>query len=76
MNNKRDDFETNLKSLENIVSQMDSSELTLTEALEAFEKGIGLFKACKTVLDEADQRVKLLVEENELGEMVEEDFNE
>lgn len=78
-NNQEDqilNFEDNLKALDEVVKQLEEADLPLSEALSAFEDGISLFKACKNVLNKADEKVKLLIESSELGEMVEVDFEE
>lgn len=58
------DFEGSLKSLEQLVEQMESGELSLEKALETFEQGIQLTRECQTMLSEAEQKVQLLVEKN------------
>lgn len=60
-------FEKSLAQLEDIVSQMESGELSLEESLTAFEKGIKLTKDCQKALDTAEQKVNKLIEkDNEL----------
>lgn len=58
------DFEGALKDLETLVEQMESGELSLEKALETFEKGIQLTRECQTRLNEAEQKVQLLIENN------------
>jgi exodeoxyribonuclease VII small subunit len=74
MTNKPQEFEENLKALSDVVKALEQNDISLTEALSAFEDGIGLYKACQSFLDEADEKVKLLVESNDLGELIEEDL--
>ncbi|WCN08338.1 exodeoxyribonuclease VII small subunit [Marinomonas mediterranea] len=66
-------FEDNLSELENIVTQLESNQLPLEDALKAFEKGVKLSKDCQTVLTQAEQKVQILVEKQE-GERLE-NFN-
>jgi len=62
------DFEKDLKILDEIVGSLESGELSLSEALSAFEKGIGLYNACHQVLEGAEQQVKILIDNIETGE--------
>ena len=67
-------FETNLKSLEQVVQELEKGDLTLDKALENFEKGIELSKKCNQKLDEAEKRINILV--NKDGNVTEEEFIE
>ncbi len=54
-------FEVGLQELEQIVKEMESSELPLERALELFEKGMQISEACRKQLQEAETRVEILV---------------
>ncbi|WP_438463028.1 exodeoxyribonuclease VII small subunit [Marinomonas sp. PE14-40] len=56
-------FEDNLVELDSIVSQLESNQLSLEDALKAFEKGVKLSKDCQTVLTQAEQKVQILLEQ-------------
>lgn len=58
-------FEDNLSELENIVTQLESNQLSLEDALKAFEKGVKLSQDCQSVLTQAEQKVQILLETNE-----------
>ena len=66
-------FEEQIKELEDIVSKLEGSDVTLDETLSLFEKGIKLTKGCQKILDNAENKVKILMADGN-GEMVEEDF--
>ena len=66
-------FENNLKELENIVKTLESSDVSLDEMLELFEKGIKLTKSCTNQLETAEQKITVLMK-NKDGEMTEENF--
>jgi exodeoxyribonuclease VII small subunit len=51
-------FEEALKSLEEIVEQLDSGEIDLDKAVEAYEKGTILKAHCEKKLKEAQLRVE------------------
>jgi len=58
-------FETALESLEEVVEQLESGELSLEDALAAFEKGVGLVRYCNQKLTEVEKRIELLVRDKE-----------
>ncbi len=55
------DFESALKSLEEIVVQLEAGDLTLDRALELFEEGIRISHFCSSKLEEAERRVEVLI---------------
>ena len=55
------DFEKSMGDLESLVEAMESDELTLEESLKHFEQGIKQVRACQKALDEAEQKVKILM---------------
>lgn len=63
-------FEKSLENLEELVNAMEEGELTLEESLKAFEKGIKLTRECQAALEQAEQKVQLLVQEGDLPEAV------
>ncbi len=50
--------------LEQLVEKMEEGNLSLEEALNTFERGIALSRACQKSLEEAEQKVRLLVKED------------
>ena len=56
-------FETSLDRLENIVTQLEKGDLPLEGALKIFEEGVRLSKSCLKMLDEAEQKVEILLED-------------
>ncbi|TAN03900.1 MAG: exodeoxyribonuclease VII small subunit [Rhodanobacteraceae bacterium] len=55
-------FEQSLSELEALVARMEGGELSLDESLRSFERGIALFRGCQTALEQAEARVKLLLD--------------
>lgn len=53
-------FERSLDELENLVQRLEKGDLSLDESLQAYERGIALFRNCQTALDQAELRVRLL----------------
>tara|TARA_R110001592_G_scaffold121058_8_gene326086 strand:- start:1962 stop:2213 length:252 start_codon:yes stop_codon:yes gene_type:complete len=58
------DFEQSLAELTSLVQRMESGELTLEQSLGAFEQGIHLTRSCQQALAEAEQKVRILTEQN------------
>ncbi|MBI6548793.1 exodeoxyribonuclease VII small subunit [Xenorhabdus lircayensis] len=54
-------FETSLKELEEIVIRLESGELPLEDALDEFERGIQLARQGQKTLQQAEQRVQILL---------------
>jgi len=54
-------FEAGLERLQQTVRQLESGELTLDQALQAFEEGVKLTRSCQEQLSAAEQRVDLLM---------------
>ncbi|CAL1239214.1 exodeoxyribonuclease VII small subunit [Candidatus Methylocalor cossyra] len=61
-------FEASLAELEQLVERMEQGGLPLEEALELFEHGIRLARTCQRALQEAEQKVQILLMEEEDGE--------
>ena len=61
------DFESALKSLEDIVLQLETGDLTLDRALELFEEGINISRFCNSKLEEAERKVEILVKSADGG---------
>lgn len=58
-------FEETLKELETIVSKLEMGNLPLDEALNEFEKGVKLAKHGQVQLQQAEQRIQILLTEND-----------
>lgn len=57
-------FEQAMQRLEEIVQDLEGGELSLEDALKAFEEGTSLAKFCSGKLEEAEKKVTLLVQES------------
>ncbi|MGH9787672.1 MAG: exodeoxyribonuclease VII small subunit [Candidatus Acidiferrales bacterium] len=54
-------FETSLHRLEQIVKKLEAGDLPLDDALKLFEEGIGLSQQCQKQLEEAENKVEILL---------------
>lgn len=61
---KETSFEETINQLEAIVTQLENGDLPLDEALNEFEKGIKLARSGQKQLNEAEQRIQILLSEN------------
>jgi len=66
-------FEECMKELSEIVKQLEKKDNTLDDSLYYFEKGVTLTKTCQAILDKAEQRVNVLLDDGNGGKK-EEDF--
>lgn len=66
-------FESALKELESLVSQMESGQLPLEQSLSAYKRGAELLQFCQKSLADVEQQVRLLNESNQLQPYVDAD---
>ena len=62
---QKPDFEKALGELEELVSRLESGELSLDESLDHFKRGIELTRSCQAILDEAQRTIDRLTEAGE-----------
>ena len=66
-------FEEALDNLNLIVARMEQGGLSLEEGLLQFEKGVNLTRQCQKALEQAEQKVQILLEKK--GELTLQDYN-
>ncbi|MCL1982646.1 MAG: exodeoxyribonuclease VII small subunit [Clostridiales bacterium] len=57
MSNKELTFEEALAGLEKSAADLNKPDITLSEAIENFEKGIGYYDKCSEILNGAKQKI-------------------
>jgi len=62
---KKIDYEASVVELEATINQLAQGEMSLEDALQAFEEGVKLSRQCQQLLAEAEQRVILLTADGE-----------
>ena len=72
---KKQSFEESMGRLEAIVAQLEKGECGLDQSLKLFEEGAKLAGQCEELLDKAEQKVNLLLS-NDQEVPFEEDANE
>ncbi len=75
-NDKAIPFETALQQLQEIVSQLENGNLTLTESLEKYELGINNLNRCYQALEQAQKKIELLVNLDEDGNLITKPFDD
>ena len=58
-------FEKALDRLTELVGQLENGKAPLDRSLEIFEEGVKLIALCRTQLENAEQKVKLLIEKQD-----------
>ncbi len=58
-------FEDNIRKLEDIVKQLERGDKPLDDMIKLFEQGVAISKECKKTLDEAQQKVSVLLTDSE-----------
>jgi len=69
---KEENFEEAMKQLEEIVSCLEKGDLNLDESVKKFEEGMKITKECNKILENAEKRISILLEND--GEIKEEAF--
>lgn len=72
MEEKEINFEEAMKRLELIAQELEKGDLDLDQSVKKFEEGMALSKKCNEILQEAEKRITILIQED--GELKEQDF--
>ena len=60
----KNNFEDNLKQLEEIVNELEKGNVPLDEAIKKYTKAMELAKACNDILKDASEKVNKIVSED------------
>lgn len=61
---KLPNLEESLEEVSTLIENMEHGNLSLEESLTRFERGITLIKHCQKILQEAEQKVQILLKNN------------
>jgi exodeoxyribonuclease VII small subunit len=64
---KSDQFEDALKRLQEVVEKLEKGDLPLEDAMECFSEGIRLAQFCHKKLEEAENKVQVLLKDQQGG---------
>ena len=62
-------FEKSIEELEQLVGKMEQGDLTLEQSLKEFEHGVELTRHCQKALQEAEQKVEILLQKSADAEL-------
>ena len=57
-------FEESINELDTIVQNLEQGELSLEESMALFERGLNLSQVSQNKLQDAEQKIKILLEKN------------
>ena len=72
MSKEKLNFEDSIKKLEEIANELETENLNLDESVKKFEEGMKLSKECTKMLDDAEKRITILI--NDGDNITEEEF--
>lgn len=58
-------FEENIDKLETIVTELEKGNLNLDDSVKKFEEGIKISKECNKMLEEAEKKITILLQEDD-----------
>ncbi len=73
MESENVNFEDIMKQLEIIANELEKGNLNLDESVKKFEEGIKLSKKCNEILEKAEKKISILINNGE--EVEEKTFN-
>lgn len=70
---KEENFENQIKQLEDIVAVLEKGELNLEDTVKKFEEGIEISKKCNKLLQDAEKKITIILKNDD--EIKEEEFS-
>tara|TARA_B100000965_G_scaffold8464_1_gene6567 strand:- start:634 stop:858 length:225 start_codon:yes stop_codon:yes gene_type:complete len=67
--NKKIDFESSLTELESIVKKLEDENINLEDSVKSFEEGVNLVKECQKQLQNAELKIKKLLDDGVSAEI-------
>lgn len=67
-------FEDAMKELEEIANKLEKNDLDLDKSVEIFEEGMKLSKKCSEILENAEKRITILINDGK-DNLTEENFS-
>ena len=71
--NEENNFEENMKQLEQIANELEKGDLDLDTSVKIFEDGMKISKQCSDMLEKAERKITMLIK-NSNDELTEENF--
>lgn len=74
MSKEEINFENAMKQLEEIANKLEKNDLDLDKSVEIFEEGMKLSKKCSDILENAEKRITILINDGK-DNLSEENFS-
>lgn len=74
MSKEEINFEDAMKQLEEIANKLEKNDLDLDKSVEIFEEGMKLSKKCSEILENAEKRITILINDGK-DNLTEENFS-
>ncbi len=74
MSKEEINFEDAMKQLEEIANKLEKNDLDLDKSVEIFEEGMKLSKKCSEILENAEKRITILINDGK-DNLTEESFS-
>lgn len=62
-------LEKSLTEITTLIDKMEHGELSLEQSLQCFERGVTLIKHAQKILQDAEQKVQILLQQNGEGKL-------
>jgi len=72
---KKLDYETAVAELESLVERLEQGDISLEESLKLYESGVLLTRDCQEALQNAEQKVQMLLQQSGQTNLVDFDPN-
>lgn len=69
MAKKSESFEKNIERMDEIISSLEDRNVSLSDSIKYYEEAMKISKVCRELLDEAEGKVKKLIDKNELEDL-------
>ncbi|MCL4131264.1 UNVERIFIED_CONTAM: hypothetical protein GTU68_009270, partial [Idotea baltica] len=64
------DYEASITELESLVERLEQGDISLEESLKLYESGVLLTRDCQEALNNAEQKVQLLLQQSDQATLV------
>jgi exodeoxyribonuclease VII small subunit len=64
---KEEKFEVTLEKLQGLVRELESGDCSLEDSIKKFEEGMSLAKNCQERLNQAEQKIEILLKADKEG---------
>lgn len=66
MAKKSESFEQSIERMDKIISSLEDRNVSLSDSIKYYEEAMKIAKVCRELLDEAEGKIKKLIDKNEM----------